>query len=203
MSIRKTSWILVLVLIGFAGEAAAQATGMPAYYAPYRSFDKHEVGVTVSFPDYDGFALEGLFGFGYRQFDLEARGGFYDPGEGIDTQIMLGLSGRFRVLTHTEDFPLDGAVVTGIGAWFDGTSTALIPIGFSLGRRLNVEDSQVSIVPYVEPTGLIVTAGTDHFAFGLGLGADFRLSRKFDARLSVAFGDAPLEGFAISAVWVN
>lgn len=203
MSIRKTFWILALALFGFAGSAAAQATGMPSYYAPYRSFDKNEVGVTLSFPDYDGFALEGLFGFGYKQFDLEARGGFYDPGAGIDTQIILGLSGRFRVVTHTDDFPLDGAVVTGIGAWFDGTSTALIPIGFSLGRRLNVEDSQVSIVPYVEPVGLIVTAGTDHFAFGLGLGADFKLSRKFDARLSVAFGDAPLKGFSISAVWVN
>jgi hypothetical protein len=107
------------------------------------------------------------------------------------------------VVTHTDDFPLDGAVITGIGAWFDGTSTALIPIGFSLGRRLNVEDSQVSIVPYVEPVGLIVTAGSDHFAFGLGLGADFKLSSRFDARLSVAFGDAPLEGFSISAVWVN
>ncbi len=203
MLLRKTTCILALALFGIVGSAAAQATGMPAYHAPYRSFDRHEVGVAVSFPDYDGFALEGLFGFGYREFDLEARGGFYDPGELEETQVILGLSGRYRVLTHTEDFPLDGAVVTGIGAWFDGTSTALIPIGLSLGRRLNVEDSEVSIVPYVEPVGLIVTAGDDHFAFGLGLGADFRLSRKFDARLSVAFGDAPLEGFSIGAVWVN
>ena len=203
MSIRKTSWILALALVGFAGEAAAQATGMPAYYAPYRSFDKNELGVTVSFPDYDQFAAEGLFGFGFKQFDLEARGGIYDPGEGVDTQVRAGLQGRARVVTHNEDFPLDGAVTAGFGVWFNGFSTALIPIGFSLGRRLNVEDSEVSIVPYVHPVGMIVTAGTDHFAFGFGLGADFKLTSKFDARLSVAFGDAPLKGFAISAVWVN
>jgi hypothetical protein len=38
-----------------------------------------------------------------------------------------------------------------------------------------------------------------HFAFGLG--ADFRLSRLFDARVSVGLGD--IEGISVSAVWVH
>ena len=95
------------------------------------------------------------------------------------------------------------AVVAGIGAWLFNNSTALIPIGLTLGRRLNVEDSQVSIVPYAEPVLLFVTAGDDNVHFGLGLGADFKLSRAFDVRLSVGFGDVTLEGFALSAVWVH
>jgi hypothetical protein len=37
--------------------------------------------------------------------------------------------------------------------------------------------------------------------FGLGLGGDFRLSRRFDARLSIGVGD--LDGIAIGAVWIH
>ncbi len=201
--LRKTLLALGIAMLAVVGTAAAQATAMPAYYAPYRSFEKHEFGATLSFPDFGGTAFEGLFGFGYKTFDFEVRGGFWDPGEGVETVIQIGGTGRFRVLTHTENFPLDGAVILGLGAHFNGVDQALIPLGFSVGRRLNVEDSQVSIAPYVEPVGLINTGGSDHFQFGFGIGADFQLSRAFDARLSVGFGDASLEGFSISAVWVR
>jgi hypothetical protein len=192
-----------LAVTAGAGSAAAQTTLLPVYYAPYRSFDKYEFGATVSFPDYDGIAIEGLFGFGYKQFDLEIRGGFVDYGEGIDTRGTLGATGRYQVVRHNEKFPVDGAVIAGLGAHLFEGSTLLIPVGFSLGRRLDVEDSEVSIVPYVEPAFVIRTAEGDNFFFGVGLGADFKLSRFFDARVSVAFGDTPLDGFAISAVWVH
>ncbi len=55
----------------------------------------------------------------------------------------------------------------------------------------------------IKPVLLFVTRGDDNVHFGLGLGADFKLSRAFDMRLSVGFGDVTLEGFAISAVWVH
>jgi hypothetical protein len=60
----------------------------------------------------------------------------------------------------------------------------------------------VSIVPYVQPT-LFVLAGDapDNVLFSLGLGADFRLSRRFDARVSAGIGDA--EGVSVGAVWVH
>ncbi len=203
--LRKTVLALGAALVVCTGPAFAQATAMPAYYAPSRSFDEYEFGATLSFPDYEGLGVEGLFGFAYKSFDLEVRGGWFDPGEGTDASGTLGVTGRYRVIEHTENFPLDGAVVAGLGAWLfnDLTSTALIPVGITLGRRLQVEDSQVSIVPYAEPVLLFVTRGDDNVHFGLGLGADFKLSRAFDVRLSVGFGDATLEGFALSAVWVH
>jgi hypothetical protein len=37
--------------------------------------------------------------------------------------------------------------------------------------------------------------------FALGLGADFRLSRSFDMRLSAGLGD--VEGVSLGAVWVH
>jgi hypothetical protein len=185
------------------GAVVAQSTGMPAFNAPYRAFEQHEFGGTLSFPEGGGFGAEGLFGFGTGKFDFGLRGGFWNPDPG-DTRILAGVRLRQRVIEHTETFPLDGAVVFGLGGQFvDNFSTLVAPVGLSLGRRLDVEDSQVSIVPYVQPTAFL-TAGSNqdtelHFAFGLG--ADFRLSRLFDARVSVGLGD--IEGISVSAVWVH
>lgn len=202
---------MTLVLLSlFAAPLAAQATGTPSFHAPYRAFAQHEFGGTLSFPEGGGFALEGQYRFGYRQFDIGLRGGFFDSdAAGVDTQILLGTEARMRVITHTEDFPLDGSLNFGVGGILvEGASRLIIPGGLSLGRRLDVEGSQVSIIPFVQPTlwmafGDNVGGVGDDFEvlFGFGLGADFRLSRAFDARVSVGLGD--VEGVSISAVWVR
>jgi hypothetical protein len=135
-------------------------------------------------------------------FDLGFRAGILDPDAG-NAALLLGAEARQRVVTHTEDFPLDGALIVGIGGAFSsGNNYAIIPIGLSLGRRVDPKDSKISIVPYVQPTGsLIAGNGNSDFFFSLGLGADFRLSPKFDARISAGLGD--LEGVSLSAVWVH
>jgi len=117
--------------------------------------------------------------------------------------LLLGAEARERVVTHTEDFPLDGALILGIGAQLSsGNSVFTVPVGLSLGRRIDPRDSKISIVPYVQPTGFFVAGnGTSDFLFDLGLGADFRLTPRFDARISAGLGD--LEGVSISAVWVH
>jgi hypothetical protein len=136
------------------------------------------------------------------KFDLGFRGGMFDPGGG-STVLLLGVEVRQRVLSHTVDFPLDGALVLGLGGWFvSGSSALFVPVGLSLGRRIDPQGSQVSIVPYVQPTGTLVAGNNNSdFLFTLGLGADFRLSPRFDARISAGLGD--LEGVSLSAVWVH
>lgn len=195
--------LLLLLVAGSAASLAAQATGVPSYNAPYRAFTRSEFGAVLSFPEGGGTAFEGAYRMASGKFDLGFRGGIFSPGGGGDSQLLLGAEARQRVVTHTEDFPLDGALILGIGGRFSsGNSGLIIPVGLSLGRRVDPKDSKISIVPYVQPTGFFTAGnGESDFLFALGLGADFRLSPKFDARISAGLGD--LEGVSIGAVWVH
>lgn len=198
--IRRVLPLVALILVAATSAAVAQATGMPSYNAPHRAFERHEFGGTLSFPGNDLTGIEGQYRFGYKSWDIGARGGILDtPG---DTEVLLGAEGRVRVLGATESFPLDGAVIVGAGTV--GFDNLLIPAGISLGRRLDIKDSPVSIIPYAQPTlwlNFDDVDGNDTVLFGLGLGADFRLSSRFDVRASVGIGD--FDGFAVSAVWVH
>ena len=193
----------LLASIGCVTAAAAQATGMPSYNAPYRAFKSSEIGVSLSFPNGGGTAFEGVYRRASGKFDLGFRGGVFDPGGSGNAELLVGVEGRSRVVTHTEDFPLDGALILGIGGHFaSGDNGVIVPVGLSLGRRVDPKDSKVSIVPYVQPTGFLVAGnGNSDFRFALGLGSDFRLSPRFDARISAGLGD--LEGVSISAVWLH
>jgi hypothetical protein len=206
MMTRKALGLVTALWFLTTATALAQATGTPSFNAPYRAFSKSEFGATISFPTDRDFALEGQYRFGYENFDLGLRAGLMQPQGGANAVFVIGGEGRTRVITHTEDFPLDGALIVGVGGQFvSGNSLALIPIGLSLGRRIDPPDTQVSIIPYVQPTLFIRSGGglgTDAL-FGFGLGGDFRLSKVFDARVSVGLGDRFVEGIAFSAVWVH
>jgi hypothetical protein len=200
---RRHLALFVLVSALLASDAAAQATGMPTFNAPYRAFTRSEIGVIFSFPNGGGTGIEGAYRVSSGKFDLGFKGGVFMPGGGGTTSLLVGAEARQRVLSHTVDFPLDGALVLGIGGAFSsGNSALFVPVGLSLGRRIDPEGSSVSIVPYVQPTGILVAgSGTSDFLFTLGLGADFRLTPRFDARISAGLGD--LEGVSLSAVWVH
>jgi hypothetical protein len=198
--LRKTV-LLALLLTAVGTAARAQATGTPSYNAPYRAFERSEIGLVISFPDGGSTAFEGVYRMANRRFDLGFRAGIFDAQFG-DAVFLLGAEARQRVITHSTDFPLDGALIVGLGAQLvSNNSLLLIPVGLSLGRRIDVEGSQVSIVPYVQPTVTFLLGDNSDVAFALGLGADFRLTRRFDARVSAGIGD--LEGVSIGAVWVH
>ncbi len=194
---------LVAAMIALPGLASAQATGMPSFNAPYRAFSNSEMGLLIEFPGGSGTAFEGAYRYASGSFDIGLRGGLFAPGQGSNAVLLAGVEGRERVLTHSADFPLDGALILGIGGQFvSGASALIVPVGLSLGRRLDVQNSAVSIVPYVQPTAFLVAGnGGSDVQFALGLGGDFRLSRRFDARLSVGFGD--IDGVSFGAVWVH
>jgi len=201
---RNATLAIAAVFTVLATGAGAQATGTTTFNAPYRAFQRSEIGVLMSFPNGGGTAVEGAYRMASGKFDIGFKAGFLDtPGPG-NSVLLLGAEARERVITHTVDFPLDGALIVGAGGEFvSGSSAFLFPVGLSLGRRVDPQGSTVSIVPYVQPT-LFLIAGSnvvDHVQFALGLGADFRLSRAFDARFSAGLGDT--EGVSIGAVWVH
>lgn len=189
--------LAALLLTLLAAPAVAQSTGTPVFHAPYRGFTRYEIGANVS--DAGNIAVEGFYGWSpdRARWDLALRAGVQDNGGCCKTALLVGLDARFRVIDQNEDFPLDGAIVTGAGARIveDG-SRFFIPIGVSLGRRVNFSNSSASIVPYGEPV-LVPNfgQGNSDVAIALGLGADLRFNRRFELRVSVGIGD--IENFAV------
>ncbi len=199
----RTAIAVTIASVISVSSAAAQAGGLPSFNAPYRAFVDHEAGFAVSFPGFDDAAVEGLYRFGRGRFDIGFRGGiwFIDNAAGSDEVVALGVEARQRILTHSDDFPADGALIIGLGAQIGARDDLIPSVGVSFGRRVDVEDSDVSIIPYVQPNLWWFIGDTDDFLFSLGLGADFRLSPRFDLRVSVGVGD--IDGLSVGAVWIR
>jgi hypothetical protein len=187
--------------LALASPARAQETGTPVFSAPYRAFSHHELGLSLSAPEGSDLGVEGFYSFASGRNDFGLRLGLLDGGD--DSDLVLGGRFRTRLVTHSEDFPLDGALTIGLGAqFFDGGTVVRTPIGLSLGRRIDSRSSGISFVPYLQPV-LIPTFsdGDSALDFALGLGVDLRLTRRFDLRVSGSVGD--LEGFSVSFAWVR
>jgi opacity protein-like surface antigen len=197
--------ILVLALLAGAAAVpvAAQETATPVFKAPYRAFDNHEFGASLSDPgDLGDLAVEGFYRYGRGQHDFSVRAGLLDgPG---DTGFLLGGDFRTQVLTYSESFPLDGALTLGLGGVFgDFDDFFLLPVGISLGRRFDVEGSSTTFVPYVHPNIVPVFGGggDDDVEFTLGLGVDIRFSDRWAVRASGGLGD--IEGVGVSVAYIR
>jgi hypothetical protein len=182
------------------GGLEAQATGTTTFNAPYRAFSSSEFGVLLQFSQRRGTAFEGAYRMAGGRFDIGFKGDAQSSGPG-DALLLLGAEARQRVLTPRW-ISRSSALVFGAGTQLSsGNSVLILPVGLSLGRRIDTE-TNVSIVPYVQPTLFIVAGDTQsHTQFALGLGVDFRFTASFDARLSAGLGD--VEGVSIGAVWVH
>jgi hypothetical protein len=196
--------VLVLALLGGAVEAAqAQETFTPVFKAPYRSFEQHEFGASVSDPG-EGvdFAMEGFYSYGKDKNDFGLRAGFAQVGGG-STRVLIGGDFRTRVVNYSESFPLDGALTVGFGGNFgEGDDAYALPVGISLGRKFDMEGSSTTFTPYVAPN-IVPVFGTadDGVKFTLGLGVDMRFSENWGVRASGGLGD--IEGVAISLAYIH
>ena len=199
----RTAVAIIIVSVVSVSGAAAQSSGFPSFNAPYRAFSDHEAGFAVSFPRTDDVAVEGLYRFGRGAFDIGIRGGilFIRDRFRDDEIVAVGVEARQRILTHSDDFPADGALIIGAGVQVGPVDDFIPSIGVSFGRRVDIEDSKVSIIPYVQPNLWWFFGDTDKILFSLGLGADFRLSPRFDLRVSVGVGD--IDGLSVGAVWIR
>ena len=199
--LRNTPFALVLGLL-VAAPVAAQSTGTPVYQAPYRAFATSEIGISLSDPGV-GFALEGSYRTAMgRAGDIGFRGGFADrPGRGA-TAILLGADYRQRVVDHNDSFPLDGSFTLGLGiSSSDGFTAGFLPVGFAMGRRILVEGSSVSLVPYLHPVLTPTFGDRSDLLFSLGFGVDARITPRLDLRFSAAIGDQ--DGIAFTVAFLR
>jgi hypothetical protein len=183
--------------------ALAQETGTPIFKAPYRSFDQHEFGASLSDPgEGAGIALEGFYRFGKERNDFSVRAGFADS-DADDNAFLIGGDFRTQVVNYSESFPLDGALTIGFGGIFgtEQDDVFLLPVGISLGRRFDVEGSSTTFVPYVHPNLVPVFGGGDDLQFTLGLGVDVKFSEQWAIRASGGLGD--IEGVGISVAYLR
>jgi hypothetical protein len=175
------------------------------FKAPYRAFTKHEFGAAFSDPGSEAtYALEGFYSYGQGNNDFGLRAGIEDPEGAGSTRLLLGGNFRTRVLSYSESFPLDGALTVGAGLNFgDGDDLIYLPVGLSLGRKFELENSKTTFTPYAHPVILPVlgASGGSDVKFALGLGVDMRFSQNWAARVSGGIGD--LEGVGIGLTYVQ
>ena len=193
--------ILVFALLaGVAGTSAAQETGTPIFKAPYRAFDHHELGVSLSDPGEGvSLALEGFYRYGKDANDFSLRGGFADLNGSGGTRLLVGGDFRTQVVSYSESFPLDGSLTLGVGANVgDGPDAYFIPVGVSLGRRFDIEGSNTTFVPYAHPV-IVPTfgGGNSDVNFALGLGVDIRFSEQWAIRASGGLGEFEASGVRV------
>ena len=176
---------------------SAQSSGSPVFQAPYRAFARSEIGISLSEPS-AGFDLEGSYRGGLTNtVDLGFRGGFHSgPGTNGGTDALLGADLRARVVTHTESFPFDASATVGLGLQSGhGTTVGRLPVGLSMGRRVLIEGSDISLVPYVQPVLALLFGNGSGTDFSLGFGVDARVTPRLDLRFSAAVGNTSGIGF--------
>src|SRR5258705_8288228 len=109
----RSWWMSCLLVMGvsLASNAAAQATGLPSYNAPYRAFRRSEIGLVLSFPNGGGTAFQRAYRLSHGKVDLGFRGGLFTPGSNARLRLLPRAEARGRVATHTQNFSLDGAFI--------------------------------------------------------------------------------------------
>jgi hypothetical protein len=196
MNRRMSETAAALLLLVVACTAVhAQSTALPTFHAPTRAFGNSETGVALSRPGGDVNAFELRLGVALDEADLQFRGGYVDL-SGDGGNWVAGAEGRIPVLGRTSGFPLDGALILGIGRIFaDGGGQTIVPLGLSLGRRLFLDGNALVLTPYVQPT--VIFIDDEIFAFGLGI--DLKIGDVPEIRFNWAEGD--MDGFSVSLFW--
>lgn len=150
---RVTGPALLLALAAslFPHSSKAQATGTPTFFAPTRGFGNTEAGVSVTGGGGSGVVgVEGRYGFSLSSSDISMRAGYVDGGNTGSGSFVAGVEARIPVIGHDRSFPLDGALILGVGHSFgDSGGETLVPLGLSFGRRILLDGRDLQLTPYV------------------------------------------------------
>jgi hypothetical protein len=201
MRARLLPIVTVALLLIPGGAAVAQSTATAVFEAPYRAFTNYELGGYATWPSDVNWALQGFYRWGWKKNDIGIIGGAVDVAGG--TRGTLGADFRARVITHSNSFPLDGALTLGFGSNFGdgGSAQFFLPVGLSVGRRVLLEGSNISFVPYAQPVLTPTFGDNGDLLFTLGLGVDVQISKAVDLRLTAGVGD--LDGIGFGVAWTR
>ncbi len=196
-SVARPVLLLALAISLCPRASQAQATGTPTFFAPTRGFGNTEAGISGSGGGASSVVgVEGRYGFSLSRSDISMRAGYVDGGSAGSGSFVAGVEARVPVIGHNRSFPLDGAFILGVGRSFgDSGGQTFVPLGLSLGRRIVLDDPDLQLTPYVQPTVIFQSDAV----FGFGLGLDIHIRGIPEIRLNWAAGD--LDGFAVSLYW--
>src|ERR1051325_10754582 len=113
---REAALLVVAAVAGMAPVARAEAMGSPSFNGAYGAFQRAERGPVFALPGGGGTGFEAAYRYASGTLDVGLRGGIFDPPGAGKAVLLVGVEARERVITHTVDFPLDGALVFGAGA---------------------------------------------------------------------------------------
>ena len=171
--------------------------------APYRAFEQHEFGASLSDPgEGAGIALEGFYRFGKDKNDFSVRAGVADVR--CRRQHLFSSVGTSapRWLSYSECFPLDGSLTVGFGGDLrlpTRRTSSCCPSASPGAGASSIEGSTTTFVPYVHPNLVPVFGGGDvSCSFTLGLGVDVRFGEQWAVRASGGLGD--IEGVGLQPV---
>jgi opacity protein-like surface antigen len=198
----RRSLLTAVLLAVVASPAIAQETGTPVLMGSERLFQKYDFGVSLSGPG-SGYALEGF----YRSAagptaDFGFRAGYADPSGDAKSTFLIGADYRLRLINHSDNFPMNGSLVVGVGGSLaTGQNVLYVPVGFAMGRTILLENSSTSFAPYVTPTLVPAFADNSDLLFTMGLGVDIKFGQQFDLNVGGAIFDQ--DGFSVSFSWLH
>lgn len=209
----KARWlagVLAACLAGIgclAGTAAAQVYDVPTFRTPYG-----ETGLGLHLVlqnDADDVGVLGTWRRSGSDIVLGVRAGLLEA-DG-DLGLMVGMEVGRQFVQANEEFPLDVAWASGVGVGTvpDRDVTLLrVPIGISIGRRVQLDDGGTFITPYAHPRLavdiLFFDAGPgeddtrSELNADIDLGLDIELSPQVTFRFAVTVGENEAIGLGLA-----
>lgn len=191
---------VVFTLFGATGAAAQDVPSVwdsPSFMGPHPGSD---LGAYLVDGEGADFGIHGIWRMD-QSFNLGIRVGYLDtPGDGV---LLFGAETWGNIHEANESFPLDLAWTAGAGAWLNGSTVVSVPVGVSLGRTVDIDNS-VSLQIYGHPRlGLVLFENVnDDLELDLegqfDIGTDIYLSPDLTLRVGASLGNFDALGIGLA-----
>lgn len=183
---------VVLLTVGAVSSASAQDVpsvwDSPSFLGPRPGSD---IGLYLVDGEGSSFGFHGVWRTDANP-NLGLRLGYLDAG--ADDILLFGAETWGDVILESADFPLDLTWTAGAGAWVNGSTTVSVPVGLSIGKTFDLEDSPIAIQFYGHPRLALVIFENANNDLDLDLdgqfdlGSDFFLSPDLTLRVAASLG---------------